>query len=249
MPFTQDALSRDDFLGGQVQIWQPLKGYRAATDPVFLAAACPARPGEAVLELGCGAGTASLCLARRVPVRLTGVELQEDYAELARINARENGIEMEVVTADLARLPAPLLERNFDQVILNPPYFGAGTASEDDGRDIALRERTPLAVWIDSALKRLKPRGWVTVIHRAEALPELLAALLSRAGAIEIKPLSPRTGRPANRVIVRARKGAKAPTQLFNPLILHQGPRHQGDGKDFNAEVEAVLRDGEPLQF
>ncbi|NNK77954.1 MAG: methyltransferase domain-containing protein [Litoreibacter sp.] len=249
MSFSDDELSRDDFLGGQLKIWQPLKGYRAATDPVFLAAACPAKSGEDVLELGCGAGTASLCLARRVEVHLTGVELQEDYAKLARRNAHENDVQMEVIAADLTRLPAPLKQRSFDQVILNPPYFGAGTPSDDTGRDIALREQTPIAAWVDSALKRLKPRGWLTVIHRPEALSEILAALISRAGAIEIKPLSPRAGRPANRVIIRARKEAKAATQLLNPLILHEGAQHQADGNGFTPQVEAILRDGEPLEF
>lgn len=69
--FAEDALSRDAFLCGRLHLWQPKKGYRAATDPVLLAAACPARPGERVLDLGCGAGAAALCLATRVP----GLEL------------------------------------------------------------------------------------------------------------------------------------------------------------------------------
>ena len=50
------------FLGGRVQLLQPRRGYRAGVDPVLLAAAVAARPGEAVLELGCGVGTALLCL-------------------------------------------------------------------------------------------------------------------------------------------------------------------------------------------
>ena len=61
--FEDDALSCDAFLGGRLRIWQPRAGYRAGIDPVMLAAAVPARPRQSVLELGCGAGTASLCLA------------------------------------------------------------------------------------------------------------------------------------------------------------------------------------------
>ena len=68
-------LTRDKFLDGQLTILQPRYGYRAGVDPVFLAASVPAKPGQNVLELGCGAGVASLCLARRVSgLSLFGVE-------------------------------------------------------------------------------------------------------------------------------------------------------------------------------
>ena len=67
-------MSADDFLGGQLRLFQPRTGYRAGIDPVLLAASIPAKPGDAVLELGCGAGTALLCLGRRVQrLSLTGV--------------------------------------------------------------------------------------------------------------------------------------------------------------------------------
>lgn len=81
--FAPEELTQDRFLDGRLLVAQPRRGYRAAMDPVLLAAACPARPGQAVLELGCGAGVASLCLGWRVPdLRLAGLELQPAYARL-----------------------------------------------------------------------------------------------------------------------------------------------------------------------
>jgi tRNA1Val (adenine37-N6)-methyltransferase len=75
--FAETELTRDGFLGGRLALLQPRDGYRAGTDPVLLAAFVPAREGESVLDLGCGAGTAALCLAARVPVlELHGLELQ-----------------------------------------------------------------------------------------------------------------------------------------------------------------------------
>lgn len=248
--FDDADLSCDGFLGGRLRILQPRQGYRAATDPVLLAAAVPASPGETALELGCGVGVASLCLGARVPGLVQeGIELQPAYAELARRNAAANGIALSVATGDLMRMPAELSQRNFDHVLANPPYYPetGGTAAADPGRETALREATPLAAWIDAGLRRLKPGGWFTMIQETARLPEMLAALAGRAGAIRCLPLAGRDDRAAQRVILRARKGARGPFVLLPPLVLHAGTRHLADGNDHTTLAEAVLRKGAPL--
>ncbi|MEI4473103.1 tRNA1(Val) (adenine(37)-N6)-methyltransferase [Frigidibacter sp. MR17.24] len=253
MTFSDIQLSSDGFLGGRLTVLQPRDGYRAATDPVLLAAACPARPGERVLELGCGAGVASLCLGHRVAgLSQAGIELQPAYAALARRNAAANGIALQVHEGDLARMPAALRAETFDHVIANPPYYARanGTAARDAGRETALREQTPLADWMDAALRRLAPGGWLTVIHEAQRLPDLLAALPpARAGSIRCLPLAGRAGAAPGRVILRARKGGRGAFALLAPLILHDGARHAGDRNDFTATAESLLRDGAALDF
>jgi tRNA1(Val) A37 N6-methylase TrmN6 len=247
--FADSDLTDDGFLGGSLRILQPRDGYRAATDPVLLAAACPARPGESVLELGCGAGVASLCLGRRVQgLALDGLERQPAYADLARRNAARNGIALTVTEGDLAAMPAPL-RRPFDHVIANPPYFatGSGSPAEDAGREAAQREATPLAVWIDAATRRLAPGGWLTLIHEASRLADLMAALDSRMGSLSLLPLAPRMGRPASRILLRARKGGRAPLRLLAPFVLHDGPAHDGDRDSFTAAAVAILRQGGAL--
>ena len=248
--FDRNDLTEDGFLGGRLRMLQPKTGYRAATDPVLLAASVPARSGEAALELGCGAGVASLCLAARVPgLKLAGVERQAAYADLARRNAAANGVEFEVIEADLASLPAALRAQSFDHVLANPPYFrsGEGTGAADNGREAAFREETPLSAWVQVGLRRLRPGGWLTMIHLAERLPELLAALQGKAGSIAVLPIAPRAGRPASRVILRARKGGRGAMVLLAPFILHDGVKHLQDGDDYSAAARAVLRDGAAL--
>lgn len=251
MGFSDAELSRDVFLGGQLPIWQPLRGYRAATDPVLLAAAVAAEPGQSVLELGCGAGVALLALGKRVPgLSLCGLELQGDYADLARRNATANGLEATIMTGDLVNMPPELRVQSFDQVLANPPYYPpCAPAANDPGRAAALREETPLAAWVDAGLKRLKSGGWLTVIHLAERLPDILAALDGRVGAVAVRPLSARSGRPAGRVLVQARKGARAPFRLLAPLVMHDGAEHLADRDDFTREAQAILRDGAALAW
>ncbi|MGR3570296.1 tRNA1(Val) (adenine(37)-N6)-methyltransferase [Brevirhabdus sp.] len=249
MTFDDAALSDDAFLGGALRILQPKAGYRAATDPVFLAAAVPARPGETVLELGCGAGVAALCLARRVPVALSGLEIQPAYADLARRNARRNAIEMTVEEGDVTHPPPALRQQLFDHVMLNPPYFAAagGTPARDRGRETANREAAPLAVWLESAVRRLKPGGVLSVIQRMERLPDLLRGLDARIGNLRVLPISAEISRPAKRFLLQGRKGAKGEFRLLPGFFTHAQAVEAGQKTGFSPEAEQILRSGAPL--
>jgi tRNA1(Val) A37 N6-methylase TrmN6 len=245
-------VSRDAFLGGRLQIWQPVKGYRAGVDPVILAASVPAKTGQSVLELGCGVGVATLCLANRVPdLALTAVELQPDYANLARRNCAVAGVPVDVVTADLTQLPATLRQRQFDHVIANPPYFrrDKSTAASNAGRETALGEGTALADWVAVAVRRVIAGGYVTFIQRADRLPEVVGLMAAGLGSLEVLPLIPRRGRDAQLVLVRGRKGGRAAFRLADSLMMHDGLAHDGDRDDYTSVMRAVLRDGAPLLF
>ena len=246
--FADADLSDDKFLCGQLRLLQPLKGYRAATDPVLLAASCPAEPGESVLDLGCGAGAAALCLGHRVPaLNLSGLELQPGYADLARRNADRNGVAFDVYEGDIARMPSAL-RRDFDHVIANPPYYPAGgSPSPVAARARAMQITTPLSDWVSAATRRLRPGGWLTLICGADGLPQVLAALAPKLGSAAVLPLAAREGRPALRVIVLARKGGRTPFRLLAPFVIHQGPAHDGDRESYTAAANAVLRDGADL--
>ncbi len=250
--FTPDEIREDGFLGGRVRLRQPRQGYRAATDPVFLAAAVPAGTGDRVLDLGCGAGAASLCLAARVPgLDLHGLDLQPSYLALASANAALNGVSLHLHAGDVADPPRDLRQHAFDQVMLNPPYHaGESAPSPVADRDRANREdASGLAAWLAAALARLEPGGWLTLIHRAERTPAILALLDGPAGAIALLPLVPRAGREAGRVIVRARKGSRAPFRLLSPLVIHAGAAHLRDGDDYSPEATAILRAGAALDL
>ncbi len=250
MGFAAAELTEDGFLGGRLRLLQPRHGYRAATDPVLLAAAVPARAGQSVLDLGCGAGVASLCLGARVPgVALAGIERQSAYAALARANADRCALALEVIEADIAALPPSLRARSFDHVLSNPPWFAPeAPPARDPGRDGAHRETTPLALWIDTGLRRLRPGGTLSLILPVARLPAALAALEGRASAT-VLPLAARAGRAAGRVILQARKGARSPFRLLAPFVLHAGARHLQDGEDSTAAAQAVLRDAAALDL
>lgn len=238
-------VTSDAFLGGRLTLLQPARGFRSGSDAVLLAAACDARAGETVLDLGCGVGAAMYCLGQRVPgTVLSGLECDPESAALARRNGTA-----EVVEGDVHDMPA-VLRRSFDHVICNPPYFvaGAGRASPDRARDTALREDTEgLAAWVDAATRRAGPKGSVTFIARADRLEELIVRLSPRLGRLIALPIAPRAGQDAHRVIVQGVKGRRAPLRLIAPLVLHEGLSHDDDRDSYTAAARAVLRNGKAL--
>ena len=246
------TVTADAFLGGALDVLQPVKGYRAGLDGVLLAAAIAAREGERVLDVGAGVGVVGLAVARRLPqVRVTLVEREARLAALARENIVRNGLaeRVHVIEADIGR---PLRENaelaaaaeSFDHVAANPPYHieGQGTASEDPAKAGAhAMPAGALDRWVRFMAAMARPGGTATLVHRADALKEILTALDGRFGGAVVLPLHPREGEPASRVLVQAVKGSRASLELRPGLVLHN-PDH-----GFRPEVEAILRGAAPL--
>ncbi len=236
----------DQFLNGRVVLQQPKFGYRAAIDPVLLAAAVPAKVGQKVLELGCGAGAAMFCLAARVSgLSITGVEIQPDYLACAEANVRHNAAlgDVKPLAGDVRQLPASLAANSFDHVMANPPYHDqqAYDAGEHAGKTAAhAMLADDLGLWVKAAHGRLKHRGTLTMIYRADGLAELLTSLNGKFGGLTLFPLWPRVGESAKRIIVQGQKGSKAPLKLLAGLALHED-------QAYSAMAEDILRNGKAL--
>ncbi len=234
-------------LDGRVRLIQPAKGYRAGMDTIFLAAAVPARAGERVFEAGSGVGGAALCLAARVEgVHISGLEIQPEMLDLANANVAANGLDgrIDFTLGDIAGAPATV--EPFDHVMMNPPYHepDRSRASPVKAKRISNTEgEAPLGQWIGYGLGALRPRGSLTLIHRADRLGEVLAAVAGQAGEVKVFPLWPGGDKPAKRVIVRCRKGLTTPLSLLPGLVLH------GPGGAYTDEAQKILRDGEALDF
>jgi tRNA1(Val) A37 N6-methylase TrmN6 len=236
-------LTDDAVLGGRLRLLQPARGHRAGSDAVLLASAVPAGDGEHVLDFGAGVGTAGLAVLERVGgTCATLVEIAPDLAELARSNAERNGMaeRVRVLTSDVCRLVADgvVPPDRADHVLMNPPFHDPhGRRSPDPATARArMAEVGLLDLWCRSAAGVLKPGGSLTLIHRPDALDEILQATARRFGGVWLRFVHPDPARPAVRVLLAGIKGSKAPLRVLPPLML-QG----GDGR-FSEEAEALHR-------
>jgi tRNA1(Val) A37 N6-methylase TrmN6 len=243
------ATTEDSLLGGRVRLLQGKDGYRAAIDPVLLAAATPAGPGQRVLDLGCGAGAASLCLAARVSgLKISGLDLQLGLIDLAQQNAALNecGDVLRFVCGDLLEPPSDITDKPFDHVMANPPFLeaGSGHPPPEPAKAIANVEgAATLDDWVQAAAAAVGHKGSVTFIHRGDRIDDLLAAFHGVLGGVIVLPLWPGPGKPAKRVIVSGRRGVTSPAQINPGLTLHES------NGAFSEAANAILQDASGLSL
>jgi tRNA1(Val) A37 N6-methylase TrmN6 len=245
-------VTEDGALGGRLRLKQPRRGHRIGHDAILLAAACPAREGERVVDLGAGVGAAGLAVALRVPATIiTLVEVDADLAALAAENARLNGV-AERVSAAVLDVAAParafaaagLAPESVARVLMNPPFNDPARQRESPDHRRRLAHADPggtLAGWIKTAARLLHPRGTLTLIWRAVGLGEVVRALDPAFGGVTVLPVHSKAGEPAIRILVRATKASRAPLALLPGLVLNDCAGRP------TAESEAVLRDGAVL--
>lgn len=237
----------DDFIGGQVRLLQPAKGFRAGVDSVMAAAAVPAQSEATVLDVGAGVGVISLLLAKRLAgVRVTALEKIDEHFELLVQNIARNDLTDSVkpVQIDLFEAALSPEPNSFDHVVTNPPFYQDGAVQMSSNHDKAAAHAGPegfLSDWLSRSIRMLRPGGLFTMVYPTADLTTVLAHLEGHLGDIVIFPLWPHQGQRAKRFIVQGKKGARGPSVLEAGLVLH------AEDGGFSKRAEDVLRHGNSL--
>lgn len=186
-------------------------------------------------------------LALRAPaLHVDCIEIDPSDCALARHNMAANGlaarscaIEADLLAPEEDRLRAGLVKERADIVISNPPFLNAQASrvSPDEARARA-HALSPggLDHWCRALAWLAAPDALLALIHRADALPELLQTLEGRFGGLTIRPVLPRADQSATRILVTGRKGSRAKLAIAPQLILHEA-----DGR-FTPEADALHR-------
>ncbi|HEV7259961.1 MAG TPA: methyltransferase [Bosea sp. (in: a-proteobacteria)] len=233
----------DHLLDGRLLLRQPKRGHRAGSDAVLLAAALPKLGEGPLLDIGSGVGTIGLAAALAQPeLRVVLLERDPALAALAADNISLNHLDdrVSVVAGDVTGPAAALglSAASFACVAMNPPFYPRGEhkASPVPNRRGAHVVEGTLAPWFKAARRLLRPGGRIVLIHRAEALAQVLDGLATGFGDVAIRPVHALAERPAIRILVTAVLGSKKPAALLPALVLNL----RGGG--FTPESEALHR-------
>ncbi len=215
-------------------------GYRIIQDPerfcfgmdaVLLSGFARVKDGASVLDLGTGTGIIPLLLeAKTGAAHLTGLEIQQDSADMARRSVALNGLEdkIDIVTGDIKEAGSLFDAASFDVITCNPPYMIGkhGIANPQDAKAIARHEiLCTLEDVISQTARLLKPGGNFYLVHRPFRLAEIMV-LLSKY-KLEPKRMQlvyPYVDKEPNMVLLEANRGGRPRMTVEKPLIVYQKP-------------------------
>ncbi len=238
---------RQDTVNEHLSLISKKSGLTLSTDAYLLAAFTrPAKRGIAV-ELGTGTGIVSLlCAAKGRFSHIHALEIQPDFADLAKRNVALNGLEDKITVhlADLRQARTDLIGCEVDSVFSNPPYMrtDSGKRNDSDYQYIARHEVCgSIFDFCAAAAKLLKHGGKFTCVYHPDRLSDLMAAL--RENRLEPKQMifvhADRESEPSS-VLIRAHKGGAVGLRILPPLLLHEGERGEKGERTLSLRAQKI---------
>ena len=221
----------DDLGRKNYKIIQNPDGFCFGMDAVLLSGYAKVKKGQRVLDLGTGTGIIPLLLSAKTEgIHFTGLEIQEESADMARRSVALNGLEekIEIVTGDIKDASARFGASSFDVITTNPPYM-IGQHGLQNGNEAKTIARHEILCDLEDILREssrlLREHGRFYMVHR----PFRLAEILSKMCAYRIEPkrmrlVYPYADKEPNMVLIEGLKGGKPRMTVEKPLIVYQEP-------------------------
>ena len=225
----KDKNERLDDLQNGYMLFQNPKQFCFGIDAVLLAWFAKAKSGERVLDMGTGTGIVPILMKARYPKGyFTGLEIQEESAELARRSVAYNKLEqdIDIVTGDIKEAGAVFGGASFDVVTTNPPYMigSHGLTGENSAKTIARHETLcTLDDIIAQAAKVLVPKGRFYMVHRPFRLAEIMSVMVKyKIEPKRMRLVQPYADKEPNLVLIEGLRGGKSRIEVERPLIVYE---------------------------
>jgi tRNA1Val (adenine37-N6)-methyltransferase len=237
------SLTTDSFFKGCIQVKQNRSGYRFSLDAVLLAWHADPGPNDTILDLGTGCGIIPMILAYRNPeVKIYGIEVQTELADIANLNIAENGMEdrISILCRDMKTLTHKHISGPVDLAVSNPPFrkSKSGRINPNQQRAIARHEiKTTLYDVVETACRMLITSGRFVMIYPAGRITDLLTQM--RASGIEpksIRMVHSGKNTKAKMILVEGKKGGRSGLKIDPPLFIYQ------KNGSYSEEVENIFK-------
>lgn len=217
----------DDLQRNQYGIIQRKGAFCFGMDAVLLSGFVVVRKGENVLDLGTGTGIIPILLTAKTEGRhFTGLEIQEESADMARRSVAYNHLEekVEIVTGDIKEASRLFPLASFDVVTANPPYMNDAHGIKNPGDAKAIARHEVLCTLEDvvrEGTRVLKPGGRFCMVHRPRRLIEIIQTMKSHGlEPKRMKLVHPCQDREANMVLIEAVRGGGPLLKVEAPVIV-----------------------------
>lgn len=221
----------DDLERNGYHIIQDTHRFCFGMDAVLLSGFARVKSGARVLDLGTGTGIIPILLAAKTQAsHLTGLEIQEDSADMARRSVCLNGLEdkIAIVTGDIKEAGSLFDAASFDVITCNPPYMTSkhGLTNPEDAKAIARHEiLCTLEDVISQTARLLKPGGNFYLVHRPFRLAEIMVLLHTyKLEPKRMQLVHPFADKEPNMVLIEANRGGRPRMTVEKPLIVYKEP-------------------------
>ena len=219
----------DDLHRNGYMLIQNPKYFCFGVDTVILSDFCKVKKNEKVLDLGTGNGILPILLsAKNENAHFTGLEVQEESADMATRSVKLNSLEEKICIqkGDIKKLTSIFKHASFDVVVTNPPYMeqGGGILNTYDPKAIARHEiLCNLNDVIEGSSKMLRFAGRFYMVHRPHRLADILVALRTyKMEAKSIRFVHSYANKEPNMMLLEATRGGKPMCKILPPLIIYK---------------------------
>ena len=221
----------DDLQRNGYRIIQKKRGFCFGMDAVLLSGFAQVKEGEVAVDLGTGTGIIPILLeAKTKGKHFTGLEIQEEVAEMAGRSVRLNQLEnrVDIVRGDIKEASRLFGKASFDVVTSNPPYMNDNHGLKNPELPKAIARHEVFCTLADvcrEASLLLKSGGRFYMVHRPHRLAEIITALKTyKLEPKRMKLVHPFVDKEANMVLIEAVRGGRSMMKVEAPIIVYREP-------------------------